>query len=68
MANRAEKRGVIPSVDWLRELKDARNRIAHDYAGDRLPEILGYCRGEFRQMVEVCDRVQDYCRDRLSSN
>jgi uncharacterized protein YutE (UPF0331/DUF86 family) len=67
IANRAEKRGLIPSVDWLRELKDARNRIAHDYAGDRLPKVLAYCRAEFPQMVKVCGRVQDYCRNRLNT-
>ena len=65
VANRAEKRGLIPSVDWLRELKDARNRIAHDYAGDRLPEILAFCRDEIRQMTDVCGRIQNYCRARL---
>ena len=60
IANRAEKRGVIESVDWLRELKDTRNRISHDYAGDRLPEILAYCREELPSLLATCKRIKDY--------
>lgn len=60
VANRAEKRGLIESTDWLRELKDIRNRISHDYAGDRLPEILAYCRGELPRLFGTCRRIRDY--------
>jgi len=60
VANRAEKRGVIESVDWLRELKDTRNRISHDYAGDRLPEILAYCREELPGLLAACKRIKKY--------
>jgi uncharacterized protein with HEPN domain len=56
----AEKRGIIESVDWLRELKDTRNRISHDYAGDRLPEILAYCREELPRLLTTCKRMMDY--------
>jgi uncharacterized protein YutE (UPF0331/DUF86 family) len=60
VANRAEKRGVIESVDWLRELKDTRNRISHDYAGDRLPEILVYCREQLPCLLATCKRINEY--------
>jgi uncharacterized protein YutE (UPF0331/DUF86 family) len=60
VANRAEKRGVIESVDWLRELKDTRNRISHDYAGDRLAEILVYCREELPRLLKTCKRIRVY--------
>ncbi len=60
VANRAEKRGLIESVDWLRELKDTRNRISHDYAGDRLPEILAYCQEELPRLLTTCRRIMDY--------
>ena len=60
VANRAEKRGVIESVDWLRELKDTRNRISHDYAGDRLPEIVTYCREELPRLLATCKRIKEY--------
>ncbi len=60
VANRAEKRGVIESVDWLRELKDTRNRISHDYAGDLLPEVLAYCRAELPRLSAACERIATY--------
>ncbi len=66
VANRAEKRGLIESVDWLRELKDTRNRIAHDYAGERLPEILAYCRGELPRLFDSCQRIIAYGRALLA--
>lgn len=60
VANRAEKRGLIDSVDWLREVKDVRNEISHDYAGERLLEVLSYCRSEFARIAETCDRIIKY--------
>ena len=60
VANRAEKRGVIESVEWLRELKDTRNRISHDYAGDLLPEVLAYCRAELPRLSAACERIATY--------
>jgi len=60
VANRAEKRGLIESVDWLRELKDTRNRIAHDYAGERMPEILAWCRSELPRLLDACQRIIAY--------
>jgi uncharacterized protein YutE (UPF0331/DUF86 family) len=65
VANRAEKRGLIDTVDWLRELKDMRNQIAHDYAGARLPEILVYCRDELPRLLDTCQRIQTYGRSLL---
>lgn len=66
VANRAEKRGMIESVDWLRELKDTRNRISHDYAGDRLPEILAYCREELPSLLASCKRIREYGENLLA--
>jgi uncharacterized protein YutE (UPF0331/DUF86 family) len=67
IANRAEQRGVIDSVDWLRELKDTRNRISHDYAGDRLAEILVYCRNELPRLSAACERIGIYGRTLLDA-
>jgi hypothetical protein len=66
VANRAEKRGIIESVDWLRELKDTRNRISHDYAGDRLPEILAYCPEELPRLLATCLRIGEYGKTLLA--
>jgi uncharacterized protein YutE (UPF0331/DUF86 family) len=67
VANRAEKRGLIMSVDWLRELRDVRNRTAHDYAGERLPEIFRFMRGELGALLSACERMTQYASDRLGS-
>ena len=62
VANRAEKRGLIGSVEWLRELKGTRNEISHDYAGSRLPELLVYCHEELPELIETCRRTIRYGR------
>jgi hypothetical protein len=60
VANRAEKRGLIDSTDWLRDIKDARNQIAHDYSGERLSEIFTYCRSEIPKLIDTCSRITKY--------
>ena len=65
VANRAEQRGLIDSVDWLREMKDARNRIAHDYTGERLPELLDFCNSELNALLLACERTIDHIEQLL---
>jgi len=60
VVNRAEKRGFVASADELREMKDVRNIIAHDYAGRRLPEIFTYCLVQKPVFDQICDRVISY--------
>lgn len=66
VANRAEKRRLIESVEWLREVKDTRNEISHDYAGDRLLELLVFCRDELPKLIIACNHTIQYGRDLLS--
>ena len=42
VVNRAEKRGFVESADQLREMKDVRNIIAHDYAGKGCPRSMRF--------------------------
>lgn len=65
VANRAERRGLVISVDWLREMKDVRNRISHDYSGGRLPELLGFCMDEMNDLLLACERTIDYVEQLL---
>ncbi len=60
VANRAEKRGLIDSTNWLRDIIDARNQIAHDYSGERLAEIFTYCRTELPNLLDTCSRIATY--------
>lgn len=64
--HRAEKRGLITAVTALREMKDIRNIIAHDYAGARAAEIFAYCREQKPVLDEMCDRVAAYASEILS--
>jgi len=65
--NRAEKRGLIGRAEDLRELKDVRNMIAHDYAGARVAEIFAYCREQKTVFDGVCERVVIHARQILSA-
>lgn len=65
VANRAEGRGLIVSVDWLREMKDARNRIAHDYTGERLPELLSFCQSEMDALLCSCEKTIEHIEQLL---
>lgn len=62
VVNRAEKRGFIARADDLREMKDIRNIIAHDYAGTKAAEIFAYCRDQKPVLDGACDKVADYAR------
>ena len=57
VVNRAEKRGFVARATELREMKDVRNIIAHDYAGAKAAEIFAYCREQKRALDAICDRV-----------
>ena len=65
VVNRAEKRGFVADAGALREMKDVRNMIAHDYAGAKAAEIFAYCRAQKPAFDEICTRVEAYVR-RLS--
>jgi len=60
VVNRAEKRGLIARAEELREMKDVRNVIAHDYAGAKAAEVFAYCRQEKPLFDDICDRVAAY--------
>ncbi len=61
VVNRAEKRGLVASADLLRDRKDLRNDIVHEYETDDL-------RGLFRQVLEatpllfsIAEAIDRYC-------
>ncbi len=64
VVNRAEKRGFIKRAGDLREMKDVRNIIAHDYAGTRMAEIFVYCREQKPILDTLCESVAGYA-DRI---
>lgn len=60
-ANRAEKRGIIDSVSGLRNLKDLRNEIAHEYEADDLQGIFSAVLGAVPELFGIAERIQAYC-------
>jgi len=65
--NRAEKRGLIGRAEELREMKDVRNMIAHDYAGAKAAEIFVYCREQKPVLDDICQRVVIHAGQILSA-
>lgn len=67
VVNRAEKRGFVAHAAQLREMKDVRNIIAHDYAGAKAAEIFVYCREQQPLLNEISTRVAQYSTTILSN-
>ncbi len=61
VVNRADKRGIITSVDHLRELKDLRNQIAHEYAGEELLAIFQDVLIQAPSLLSIAETVLAYC-------
>lgn len=59
VVNRAERRGFIARAADLREMKDVRNIIAHDYAGIRMADIFRCCREKKPLLDAVCRRTAE---------
>ena len=67
VVNRAEKRGFISRAADLREMKDVRNIIAHDYAGAKMAEIFVYCREQKPVLDAMCNAITAYSDPLLST-
>jgi len=66
--HRAEKRGLVDRAEELREMKDARNMIAYDYAGARAGEIFAFCREQKPVFDAMCERVVAHAGRILSTD
>lgn len=58
--NRAEKRGVVPSAGWFREVRELRNVIAHEYAEEDLHQLFGAIRNRVPGLLETVRKVSEY--------
>ena len=66
--HRAEKRGLVDRAEDLREMKDVRNMIAHDYAGARAAEIFAWCREQKPVFDAICERAVAHAEQILSAS
>lgn len=60
--NRMEKRGLIQKADEIRELKDLRNVISHEYEESHLIELMKECVGKTPLLFEILKNVKKYCK------
>jgi len=59
-ANRAVKRGLIDSVDELRDLKDIRNEIVHEYAVEDLVGLYEEIHGAAPHLIKLVSGIGSY--------
>lgn len=62
VANRAEKKGLVESVDLLRAMKDLRNELVHEYLEEdyvkKFDEVLLWT----VKLFEIAENIKRYCR------
>ncbi len=63
-SNRAVKRGLIDSVDALRDLKDLRNEIVHEYAIDDLNGLYEDIYAATPDLLKLVTRVGEYLSEK----
>ena len=67
VVNGAVKRGFLEDVNELRDMKDLRNIIAHDYAGHQLQKVFDYCKEKKPQFDNICQRLEAYVNHLLAT-
>jgi hypothetical protein len=60
--NRAHKKGLIESVDEMRNIKELRNTIAHEYASAQLQAIFQSALEATPKLFTLIQNIQEYCR------
>ncbi|HEY8271001.1 MAG TPA: HepT-like ribonuclease domain-containing protein [Pseudobdellovibrionaceae bacterium] len=61
VVNRAAKRGIVDSVEQVREFKDLRNEIAHEYAKRDLTRIFKNVVQLTPSVLDLCEKTEQYC-------
>lgn len=64
VVNRAHKRELIDNVDTIRQLKDLRNSIAHEYAVQDLTSIFALTLKLAPKLLDYVGIVQQYVADK----
>ncbi len=58
--NRAHKRGLIESIDEVREIRELRNDISHEYVPTNLKDIFGDTLKLSASLLEIIERIKKY--------
>jgi uncharacterized protein YutE (UPF0331/DUF86 family) len=62
VVNRAEKRGIVSSAERIRDLKDLRNDIVHEYETDDLRSLFQHTLDSTPELFGIAEEVERYCR------
>ncbi len=61
VVNRAEKRGIVESANRVRDLKDLRNEIVHEYETDDLKSLFRQTLEATPELFAIAESVKRYC-------
>lgn len=65
VVNRAEKRGLINSANEIREMKDLRNQIVHEYLAKALIPLLRDINQNQPVLFQIQENILTYCRQKF---
>jgi uncharacterized protein YutE (UPF0331/DUF86 family) len=65
--NRAEKRGIVSSTDRVRDLKDLRNDIVHEYETDDLRSLFAKVLELTPEVFSLAEKTENYCKKYTTS-
>jgi uncharacterized protein YutE (UPF0331/DUF86 family) len=61
VVNRAEKRGIVDSAERVRDLKDLRNDIVHEYETDDLRSLFRQTLDATPELFDLAEKIDQYC-------
>jgi uncharacterized protein YutE (UPF0331/DUF86 family) len=61
VVNRADKRGLFESVDLIREIRDLRNKIAHEYSKEDQEKLFVDVMRLTPRLFGIADGIFAYC-------
>jgi len=61
VVNRADKRGLFESVDEIREIRDLRNNIAHEYSKEDLEMLFADVMRLAPRLFSIAGNIFAYC-------
>jgi uncharacterized protein YutE (UPF0331/DUF86 family) len=62
VVNRAEKRGIVTSAERIRDLKDLRNDIVHEYETDDLRSLFQQTLNATPELFGIAEQTERYCK------
>jgi len=60
--NRAAKRGIVTDEKVMRELKELRNTIAHEYTEEELSELFEKIRASSPELLQILENAKKYVK------